>query len=132
MKIPSAYTEGYAKARAYDPVLADLYMEHTGMEDPVLDELTDNWTRYFDERYKFRRDTDFIIANLTGLESLEYSLDAGSEGGITDPDYLRTVDAFARWFREQPEVSYVQAFPDIMKRLNRNMHGDDAALLSPA
>ena len=90
-------------------------------------ELTDNWTRYFDERYEFRRDTDFIIANLTGLESLEYSLDSGSEGGITDPDYLRAVDDFARWSREQPEVSHVQAFPDIMKRLNKNMHGDDPA-----
>ena len=88
-------------------------------------ELTDNWTRYFDERYEFRRDTDFIIANLTGMESLEYSLRAGHEGGITDPEYLRAVDAFARWYREQPEVSHVQAFPDIMKRLNKNMHGDD-------
>ena len=90
-------------------------------------ELTDNWTKYFDERYEFRRDTDFIIANLTGLESLEYALDSGVEGGITDPDYLRAVDAFARWFRGQPEVSHVQTFPDIMKRLNKNMHGDDPA-----
>ena len=90
-------------------------------------ELTDNWTRYFDERYEFRRDTDFIIANLTGLESLEYSLDSGSDGGITGPEYLRAVNAFAEWCREQPEVSYVQAFPDIMKRLNKNMHGDDPA-----
>ena len=88
-------------------------------------ELTDNWTRYFDERYEFRRDTDFIIANLTGMESLEYSLRAEYEGGITGPEYLRAVDAFARWYREQPEVSHVQAFPDIMKRLNKNMHGDD-------
>ena len=88
-------------------------------------ELTDNWTRYFDERYEFRRDTDFIIANLTGMESLEYSLRAGREGGVTDPEYLGAVDAFARWYREQPEVSHVQAFPDIMKRLNKNMHGDD-------
>ena len=90
-------------------------------------ELTDNWTQYFDERYEFRRDTDFVIDNLTGMESLEYSLEAGREGGITDPDYLRAVDAFAEWFRGQPEVTHVQAFPDIMKRLNRNMHGDDPA-----
>ncbi len=90
-------------------------------------ELTDNWTRYFDDRYEFRRDTDFVIENLTGLESLEYSLNAGREGGITDPDYLRAVDAFAEWYREQPEVSHVQAFPDIMKRLNKNMHGDATA-----
>ena len=90
-------------------------------------ELTDNWTRYFDERYEFRRDTDFVIDNLTGMETIEYSLRAGREGGITDPDYLRAVDAFAEWYREQPEVAHVQAFPDIMRRLNRNMHGDDPA-----
>ena len=88
-------------------------------------EFTDNWTKYFDDRYEFRRDTDFVIDNLTGLESWEYSLDSGQEGGITDPEYLRTVEAFAQWLRAQPEVSHVQAFPDIMKRLNRNMHGDD-------
>ena len=90
-------------------------------------ELTDNWTKYFDDRYAFRRDTDFVIENLTGMESLEYSLNAGREGGITDPGYLREVDAFAEWFRRQPEVTHVQAFPDIMKRLNKNMHGDDPA-----
>ena len=90
-------------------------------------ELTDNWTQYFDERYQFKRDTDFVIENLTGMETLEYSLEAGREGGITEPGYLRSVDAFARWYREQPEVSHVRAFPDIMKRLNRNMHGDDPA-----
>ncbi|MCY3874660.1 MAG: MMPL family transporter [Rhodobacteraceae bacterium] len=87
-------------------------------------EFTDNWTKYLSERYEFRRDTDFVIDNLTGVETLEYSLDSGSEGGITDPDYLREVEAFAEWFRMQPEVSHVQAFPDIMKRLNKNMHGD--------
>ncbi len=90
-------------------------------------ELTDNWTQYLDERYEFRRDTDFVIDNLTGMETLEYSLNAGREGGITDPEYLRKVDAFAEWYREQPETTHVQAFPDIMKRLNRNMHGDDPA-----
>ena len=29
-------------------------------------------------------------------------------------------------YRQQPEVTHVQAFSDIMKRLNKNMHGDDA------
>ena len=90
-------------------------------------ELGDNWTGYFDDRYAFRRSTDFIIDNLTGLDRLEYTLSAGREGGISDPDYLHRVDAFAKWYREQPEAAHVQAFPDIMKRLNRNMHGDDPA-----
>ncbi len=90
-------------------------------------ELSDNWTEYFDERYEFRRDTDYVINNLTGLDQLEYSLDAGSEGGVTEPGYLRLVDDFANWYRQQPGVSHVQAFPDIMKRLNKNMNGDDPA-----
>ncbi len=37
MQIPTAYTEGYPKARVHDPALADLYMEHTGIGDPELD-----------------------------------------------------------------------------------------------
>ena len=90
-------------------------------------ELTDNWKRYFDERYELRRATDFVIENLSGLDLLEYSLDAGRQGGVTDPAYLRTVEAFADWYRKQPEVTNVQAFSDVMKRLNRNMHGDDPA-----
>ena len=90
-------------------------------------ELGDNLTQFFDERYKVRRDTDFIIENLTGFDKLEYSLKAGREGGITDPEYLRKVEAFAEWYRQQPEVTHVQAFSDITKRLNKNMHGDDPA-----
>ena len=90
-------------------------------------ELTDNWTQYMDERYQFRRDTDFVIENLSGVETLEYSLNSGREAGITDPGYLRKVEAFANWYRSQPEVAHVQSFSDIMKRLNKNMNGDDPA-----
>ena len=90
-------------------------------------ELNDNWTKYFDERYEFRRDTDYIINNLTGVEAFEFSLPAGEEGGINDPDYLARVDRFAEWYRSQPKIIHVSAFPDIMKRLNMNMHGDDPA-----
>ena len=34
---PSAYSEGYAKARRYDQAAADNYIEHTTIGDPVLD-----------------------------------------------------------------------------------------------
>ena len=90
-------------------------------------ELNDSLPNYFGERYEFRRHSDFIIENLTGLESQEYSLNSGSEGGITDPRYLRQIDAFAEWCRSQPEVTYVRVFSDTMKRLNQNMHEDDPA-----
>ena len=88
-------------------------------------EFSDDWTKQFDESYQFRRDTDFVSKNLTGLNALEYSLDSGAEGSITDPEYLRKVEAFADWAGKQPEVTHVRAFSNIMKRLNKNMHGDD-------
>ena len=90
-------------------------------------ELTDNWTQHLDERYEFRHDTDFVIDNLTGVDTLEYSLDSGREAGITDPGYLRKIEAFAEWYRTQPEVMHVQVFTDIMKRLNKNMNVDNPA-----
>ena len=34
---PSAYLEGYTKARLYDQAMADNYIEHTTIGDPVLD-----------------------------------------------------------------------------------------------
>lgn len=89
-------------------------------------DLTDNWWTYFDERYQFRRDTDFVVENLTGIQTLEYSLESGREGGIADPVFLQRVDRIAEWFRDQPEVLHVQVLTDVMKRLNMNLHGDAA------
>ena len=88
-------------------------------------ELRENWLELLDESYEFRRSTDFISENFTGVESYEYSLGSGREGGITDIEYLGRVDAFAEWYRAQPEVAHVFAISDVMKRLNMNLHGDD-------
>jgi predicted RND superfamily exporter protein len=40
---------------------------------------------------------------------------------------MQQVEDFALWLRAQPEVKHVTTYTDIMKRLNRNMHGDDPA-----
>ncbi len=90
-------------------------------------QFSDNPVQYFDDSFEFRRSADFTSENLTSLNQLEYSLDTGLDNGITDPEYLRQVDAFARWWRDQPEVTSVQSFADVMKRLNKNMNGDDPA-----
>ena len=88
-------------------------------------ELKENWLQLLDEIYEFRRSTDFISENFTGVETYEYSLNSGREGGITDIGYLGRVDAFAEWYRAQPEVAHVFAISDIIKRLNKNLNGDN-------
>ena len=89
--------------------------------------LDDQWTKYFDQRIEFRRDTDFAIANLGGLYPIEFSLEAAEAGGISDPEFLQHMGAFTEWLRTQPEVTHVYSLADIMMRLNKNMHGDDEA-----
>ena len=90
-------------------------------------ELNENTLELLDESYEFRRSTDFVSENFGGLEPFEYSLRAGEEGGVTNSEYLKQVDAFAEWYRAQPEVAHVFGIADIMKRLNKNLNGDDPA-----
>jgi len=87
--------------------------------------LDDRFVKYFDETNPFRNATDFTTEHLTGIYMIEYSLDSGEPGGISDPAYLRKLEEFAQWYRKQPFVLHVSTLTDIMKRLNRNMHGDD-------
>lgn len=89
--------------------------------------LDDQFVKYFDESYEFRQATDFATEHLTGIYTIEYSLDSGESGGINDTAYLSTVDQFAQWYRQQAHVLHVNTLTDIMKRLNRNLHGDDQA-----
>jgi predicted RND superfamily exporter protein len=88
-------------------------------------ELNDDWIKYFDRSYDIRRATDFAEKNLTGFHAIQYSLESGETGGINNPEYLKTVEAFAGWYRKQPKVVNVNTITDTMKRLNKNMHGDD-------
>ncbi|MEN8215576.1 MAG: MMPL family transporter [Pseudomonadota bacterium] len=90
-------------------------------------ELNDNYLKYFDETIEFRRATDFTIEHLTGFDYIDYSVESGKVGGINEPAFLVELEAFAKWFRQQPETRYVYSVTDIIKRLNKNMHGDNPA-----
>jgi predicted RND superfamily exporter protein len=89
-------------------------------------DINDTFVEYFDETIEFRQHTDKIADNLTGLYFIDYSLDSKSEGGMSEPDFLQKVQAFADWYRQQPGVKQVSVIADTFKRLNKNMHGDDA------
>ena len=90
-------------------------------------ELNDVFLHYFDESVEFRKDSEFIVNNLTGLYAMEYSLPSRSPGGVSDPEHLSDVEAFAEWYRGQPETIHVNVITDIFRRLNKSMNGDDPA-----
>ena len=93
----------------------------------TLNELNDNTMAYFDESTEFRQASEFMQQNLSGFDAVRYSLDSGEAGGVNDPAFLKKIEAFRDWYLAQPEVVYVGAYSDTLKRLNKNMHGDDPA-----
>jgi len=112
--------------RRYRPVMAIILIVVAAAGAGITwIELDDNYLTYLDRSYEFRQATDYMIQNLSGWDIIEYSLKADRPGGITDPNYLETVDRFAQWYRQQPKVRYVICFADVMKRLNKTLHGDD-------
>ena len=88
-------------------------------------QLNDIFVNYFDESVEFRRDTDFTTEHLTGTYTIAYSLDSGEANAVSNPDFLKKVDDFANWYRQQDEVIHVNTITDTFKRLNKNMHADD-------
>lgn len=92
-----------------------------------LNELDDEYVKYFDTSLTFRQDTDWSEKHLTGIYALEYALPSAGKDGIYDPAYLTKVAAFSDWLRKQPEVIHVSSLVDILWKLNKNFHGDDPA-----
>ncbi len=91
----------------------------------IQNDLNDDFVQYFDERIEFRTDTDAAYANLTGINNIQYSLPAADSNGIASPEYLKTLEEFVEWHRKHPIVMNVNTINDVLKRLNKNMHGDD-------
>jgi len=90
-------------------------------------EARDNFIEWLAPRHAFRQDAEFINARLPGIYTLNYGIESGEDGGIAEPQYLRNLERFVRWLEAQPEVADVTSIVDVMRRLNRNLHGDDPA-----
>lgn len=90
-------------------------------------ELNDVFVNYFDEKIPFRTETDHISKELTGMYFVDYSIDSTTASGINEPDYISKLEKFEHWLDDQPEVKHVNALSETFRRLNKNMHADDAS-----
>lgn len=90
-----------------------------------LNSLNDDFVKYFDTSVPFRQSTDYMQDNLSGMTQLEIAIDSGESSGINDPVFLKKMGEFTDWLRAQPVTDHVSTLSDTLKRLNKNMHGDD-------
>ena len=84
----------------------------------------DQWVEYFDTSIEFRKESDQALKNF-GLYPIEFSVPALNTGGVSEPEYLNYLEEFTDFLSTQSEVLHVYSITDVMKRLNKNMHGDD-------
>ncbi|WP_341325594.1 MMPL family transporter [Methylotuvimicrobium sp. KM2] len=88
----------------------------------TLNELNDEFVKYFDETVEFRRATDFLDQEMGGFYTIEIALSVSEEGGLNEPLVLEKVEQLSQWLQQQPEVLHVNSITDTFKRLNQNMH----------
>ncbi len=117
---------GAAVVHRYKPLLVISLLFSAGMlylapQNVMNDKFTEN----IKMPNQFRMDNQEIDTYFGGLYTVEYILTAINEGGIAEPEYLLAMEKFARWLRQQPEVRSVQSYTDLIKRLKRNMYGDE-------
>jgi hypothetical protein len=92
-----------------------------------LNIVNDRFSEVVKSPNRFTDENAFIDKHLGGLYNIDYDIAALDAGGISEPEYLQKLDQFTQWLRQQPEVTNVFSYSDVIKRLNQNMHGDDPA-----
>ena len=87
--------------------------------------LNDVAVKYFDERSAFRQAVEVNEDKLGGMSNIDFVIYTDESYGVTDPVFLAQIEEFSKWLRARSEVNHVLTFTDTLKRLNRNMNGDD-------
>ena len=86
--------------------------------------LTEEWHNYFDSSFEIRNTVDGVNNKLSGVHYLRYIIKSGKENGIHEPEYLKIIENFSNWLKQQEKVAHVTSLADISKRLNKNLHED--------
>jgi predicted RND superfamily exporter protein len=98
-----------------------------GLGLSVLNEVNSDPFKYFSEGYPTRVANEFIEAQVGGARGVELVVDAGTEEGIKDPDFLQRVEKLQAWIETQDKITRAVSIVDILKQTHRSLHGGDDA-----
>ncbi len=78
---------------------------------------------FIDKNSDFHTVISALAEKIGNDQSLVYSINSGEYYGITEPAFLRKIEAFSIWLEEQPQTSFVTSYAGFLK--NRNMAEND-------
>lgn len=79
--------------------------------------LDDNFVDYFSDSTDFKENTDRATELLAGPNHIEVVLENDLESGVFDPSYVEYLDLLTNYVRNQPYVSNVSSFSDVLHDL---------------
>jgi len=92
---------------------------------------SDYVVEYFPDAMTVKQDLKHIDRHLRGTITLEVVLDTGHENGIHDPRFLNALETFSNEMKPYADenifVGTVLSVNDIVKEINRALHGNDPA-----
>ncbi len=113
----------YKNVLLVSTVICTIFMSYSASQNII----NDRFSEAIVKPHKFRMHNEKVDEVFGGLYNYNFELHAKGENGITDVEYLQYLDQFTQWLRSQEDVKNVYSFIDVMKRLNKSMHGDDQA-----
>lgn len=78
----------------------------------VQNKIEDDSVEYFDTSNSFRQAADFMAANISGMNNISIAVKSGQPQGMNSPAFIKTLDGFTRWLRDQPETDHVASLAD--------------------
>lgn len=87
--------------------------------------LDDDFMRYFDDRFEYRRASDYTEEHLTGLNVIEFEVRANGDGGVYEPDYQNRLAKFSDYLSQQQGVVNVIDMSELTRRIHKTMRASD-------
>jgi predicted RND superfamily exporter protein len=88
-------------------------------------ELNDDFVTYFDHSTAFRKATEHMQQKVSGMTTIELSIDSLNSNGVSDPEFMQHVSSFVDWLNSLDKIDHIYSISDILKRLNKNMNADN-------
>ncbi len=88
-------------------------------------EVDSNFLSEFSTRAEIRRVTEFVDRIMGGSTSFSYVFDSGQTDGVTDPDFLRQIEAMQVEAEKKDVIMKAYSIVDLLKDINREFHNGD-------